>query len=280
LQALQRIVGRHLIVSVPNEPLWSVLNLARGKYVTHWGNTPGHIQRWSKDGFIRVITKYFDVIEVRSPLPWTMLLCQPGVETLAMHPMLKCGLHWSGSALAIAGIAFVALRLRDYGTEIDFARFGMVEWSEIVIFTLIYGLANLMLAYAWLNLLKKFGAPVSNRWAIKAYGVSQLAKYVPGNIFHLAGRQTIGMAAGVPGWPLAKSSIWELGLLTLAGALFGVLAFPLTVSDVSVPFVTLLFVITAIAVVALLVRYFGQPIARHLHGTYFFLQSPPLYLSA
>lgn len=77
LQALQRIVGRHLIVSVPNEPLWSVLNLARGKYITHWGNTPGHIQHWSKDSFIRLVSKYFDVIEVRRPLPWTMLLCQP-----------------------------------------------------------------------------------------------------------------------------------------------------------------------------------------------------------
>lgn len=77
LQALQRIVGRHLIVSVPNEPLWCVLNLSRGKYITQWGNTPGHIQHWSKDSFIRLVSKYFDVIEVRSPLPWTMLLCQP-----------------------------------------------------------------------------------------------------------------------------------------------------------------------------------------------------------
>ena len=77
LQALQRIVGRHLIVSVPNEPLWCALNLARGKYITHLGNTPGHTQHWSKGGFIRLVSKYFDVIEVRNPLPWTMLLCKP-----------------------------------------------------------------------------------------------------------------------------------------------------------------------------------------------------------
>jgi 2-polyprenyl-3-methyl-5-hydroxy-6-metoxy-1,4-benzoquinol methylase len=77
LQVLQQIVGRNLIVSVPNEPLWSVLNLARGKYITHWGNTPGHIQRWSRDNFIGLVSKYFNVIEVRNPLPWTMLLCLP-----------------------------------------------------------------------------------------------------------------------------------------------------------------------------------------------------------
>lgn len=77
LQALQRVVGRNLIVSVPKEPLWCALNLARGKYIADWGNTPGHIQHWSKSSFIRMVSKYFEVVEVKSPLPWTMLLCRP-----------------------------------------------------------------------------------------------------------------------------------------------------------------------------------------------------------
>ena len=77
LEALRRVVGRHLIVSVPKEPLWCALNLARGKYIAHWGNTPGHIQQWSKGGFVKLVSQYFDVIEVHSPLPWTMLLCKP-----------------------------------------------------------------------------------------------------------------------------------------------------------------------------------------------------------
>lgn len=76
LQALQRVVERHLIVSVPQEPLWRALNLARGRYISRWGNTPGHIQHWSKRTFVKLISSYFQVIEVRSPLPWTMLLCR------------------------------------------------------------------------------------------------------------------------------------------------------------------------------------------------------------
>jgi 2-polyprenyl-3-methyl-5-hydroxy-6-metoxy-1,4-benzoquinol methylase len=79
LKALQRVVGRYLIVSVPREPIWCGLNLARGKYLKNWGNTPGHIQHWSKASFIKLISKYFNVVKVRSPLPWTMLLCQPRV---------------------------------------------------------------------------------------------------------------------------------------------------------------------------------------------------------
>lgn len=76
LAALQAIASPYLITSVPREPLWSVLNMARGKYLTDFGNTPGHIQRWSQRTFIRLVSQYFDVLEVRTPLPWTMLLCR------------------------------------------------------------------------------------------------------------------------------------------------------------------------------------------------------------
>mgnify|MGYP001222751036 CR=1 FL=1 len=76
LMALQTIARPYLITSVPREPLWSVLNMARGKYLTDFGNTPGHIQRWSRRAFIRLVSHYFDVLEVRTPLPWTMLLCR------------------------------------------------------------------------------------------------------------------------------------------------------------------------------------------------------------
>lgn len=77
LRALQRLVERHLILSVPREPLWRALNLARGAYLSNLGNTPGHLEHWSAGGFVRLVSEYFDVVQVRQPLPWTMLLCHP-----------------------------------------------------------------------------------------------------------------------------------------------------------------------------------------------------------
>ena len=77
LRALQSVVDRWLILSVPREPLWSVLNIARGKYLKEFGNTPGHIQKWSKNSFLHLVSNYFQVLEVKTPLPWVMLLCQP-----------------------------------------------------------------------------------------------------------------------------------------------------------------------------------------------------------
>lgn len=76
LQSLKEIAKDYVILSVPREPLWCALNLARGKYVKNLGNTPGHLQHWSKSNFIKLVEKYFTIVEVKSPLPWTMLLCR------------------------------------------------------------------------------------------------------------------------------------------------------------------------------------------------------------
>lgn len=76
LAALKRVTTSHIILSVPREPIWCAMNMARGKYWSNLGNTPGHIQHWSSDDFIKMVRNYFDVLEVRKPLPWTMLLCK------------------------------------------------------------------------------------------------------------------------------------------------------------------------------------------------------------
>jgi 2-polyprenyl-3-methyl-5-hydroxy-6-metoxy-1,4-benzoquinol methylase len=74
LEQMAHISRRHLLVSVPNEPLWRVLNLARGAYLPSLGNTPGHINHWSPRRFIELISSVGDVVDVRTPLPWTIAL--------------------------------------------------------------------------------------------------------------------------------------------------------------------------------------------------------------
>jgi 2-polyprenyl-3-methyl-5-hydroxy-6-metoxy-1,4-benzoquinol methylase len=78
LDVLVELARPWLIVSVPREPLWRVLNLARLEYVSDLGNTPGHRWHWSKRGFIRFLEERVEVIEVRDPIPWTMALCRAG----------------------------------------------------------------------------------------------------------------------------------------------------------------------------------------------------------
>jgi 2-polyprenyl-3-methyl-5-hydroxy-6-metoxy-1,4-benzoquinol methylase len=71
---MARCASRHLLVSVPREPLWRMLNMARGAYWSELGNTPGHLNHWSRRAFVTLLSRHGEVVEVRSPFPWTMLL--------------------------------------------------------------------------------------------------------------------------------------------------------------------------------------------------------------
>ncbi len=75
---MARVARRHLLVSVPREPLWRGLNMARGAYLRDLGNTPGHVNHWSKRSFVQLLSRHGEVVEARSPFPWTMLLVRLG----------------------------------------------------------------------------------------------------------------------------------------------------------------------------------------------------------
>jgi len=76
LRKLSEIAPAFVLFSVPREPLWRLLNMLRGKYFLSLGNTPGHIQHWSTRSFIDLVGKYFEIIQIRNPVPWTMILCK------------------------------------------------------------------------------------------------------------------------------------------------------------------------------------------------------------
>ncbi len=183
-------------------------------------------------------------------------------KVAAMRLAHKRILHWAGSVLAIVGIVFVVQRMHDYGSEIDLTRFVATDWYIIAGLSVSYGLANVLLAFAWWHLLVQFGEDISRRWAIRAFGLTQIAKYVPGNIFHLAGRQAVGMAAGIPGLPLAKSAAWEIGLLITAGSLFAILVLPLLLPQIMVGWSTAAFVLMLVLSVFFLRRFIGSSVAR------------------
>jgi 2-polyprenyl-3-methyl-5-hydroxy-6-metoxy-1,4-benzoquinol methylase len=75
LRTLAGLANPFLLVSVPHEPLWRVLNIARGAYLRRLGNTPGHIQHWTPRQFIRLLRRYVEILEIRYPVPWTLVLC-------------------------------------------------------------------------------------------------------------------------------------------------------------------------------------------------------------
>lgn len=75
LKEIMRVGKKFFLFSVPNEPWWRIANMARGAYLYDLGNTPGHLNHWRKSAFLKFISKYTTIRDVKCPFPWTMVLC-------------------------------------------------------------------------------------------------------------------------------------------------------------------------------------------------------------
>ena len=79
LNELVRVTRSWVLLSVPSEPLWRTLNILRGRYLTSFGNTPGHLQNFTPNAIRGHVKTYFDIITERRPFPWMMFLLHPKV---------------------------------------------------------------------------------------------------------------------------------------------------------------------------------------------------------
>jgi len=76
LEKLYSVSSPYCLLSVPREPIFRTLNFIRGAHFTQFGNSPGHIQHWSKTGFVKLVQSKFEIIKVMTPLPWTVILAK------------------------------------------------------------------------------------------------------------------------------------------------------------------------------------------------------------
>jgi hypothetical protein len=64
-------------------------------------------------------------------------------------------------------------------------------------------------------ILKRLGVDVSHACSVEIYGIFQLARHVPGNVFHITGRQALVMSNGISSRILAKLTDLELGFISV-----------------------------------------------------------------
>ena len=74
LKKLASLARPYLLLSVPREPVWRLLNIASGRYIRRLGNTPGHLNHWTSSTFTQFVSTEIKVEERRTPLPWTVIL--------------------------------------------------------------------------------------------------------------------------------------------------------------------------------------------------------------
>lgn len=76
LEEFGQMATDYILVTVPHEPLWRILNMCRFKYLSRLGNTPGHIQHWNKRRFKKLISENtsLKIEEATGSLPWNIYL--------------------------------------------------------------------------------------------------------------------------------------------------------------------------------------------------------------
>jgi 2-polyprenyl-3-methyl-5-hydroxy-6-metoxy-1,4-benzoquinol methylase len=73
IDELKRVTKKYIIISVPNEPHFTIQRILRGKNVLKLGAHPEHIQHWTSGAFEKFVSKRLDIIDAKTPLPWTMI---------------------------------------------------------------------------------------------------------------------------------------------------------------------------------------------------------------
>jgi uncharacterized membrane protein YbhN (UPF0104 family) len=188
-----------------------------------------------------------------------------------INPKTKKILRWTGSALALLGVGFVVSKLLHYSDQVDLGKLDAQDWLALLALVVVCGLANALLALAWRELLQHQRVALPMVIAVRIYGVSQLAKYVPSNVLHLIGRQALATAAGLPGWPVAKATLWELGTLLYASVLFAPLALPFLDRASPAWVGTAAFIATLALGVAASYKLFSASVARAVSWQAFYL---------
>jgi hypothetical protein len=74
IEEIVRVSKKYCLLSVPNEPAFMISNLLRGKNIPRWGNDRDHHQHWSSNEFEKFINRKLEILTVKRPFPWTVVL--------------------------------------------------------------------------------------------------------------------------------------------------------------------------------------------------------------
>ena len=72
LRILAGLTKKYIIVSVPNEPYFRMANIMRLKYLSQLGNTPDHVNNWTKKELIALLSEYGSLKQIKSSSVWNI----------------------------------------------------------------------------------------------------------------------------------------------------------------------------------------------------------------
>jgi glycosyltransferase 2 family protein len=117
-----------------------------------------------------------------------------------------------------ATLWFIASALRQNWQDVQSLRLRESGWSWLGMGLGITLLAHIWTGWVWNWILRELGQSTSGLWGIRVYLTTNIAKYLPGNVWHLYGRVMAAKQAGVSASAATLSVLLE-PLLMAAAAL-------------------------------------------------------------
>lgn len=128
----------------------------------------------------------------------------------------------AGLCLALAGLGWVIWVISTNARQLGQALSGRALLLAIALAAGAYVLLSVLLALAWWWLAGVYGQRPRPCPAYAVWARTQIAKYLPGNVFHIVGRQVVGRRLGLTHPALAASAVIEMASLLLAAGIIGV----------------------------------------------------------
>jgi hypothetical protein len=158
-------------------------------------------------------------------------------------------LHLLGTAVSLLALVYVLRRVVEHRDVLLAPTNPGALTLAVVLGGAVYAVASLALSAAWQRLIVLHGdAPFPFRDAHRINARANLAKYLPGNVLHLAGRHGMGRALGLAHATLFGAMAHESASLILVGGALALLGWTLTGPDRRGPDVETIAMLTLAAV--------------------------------
>lgn len=138
------------------------------------------------------------------------------------QPRFKTGIRW---LIIVAVLYFLTRTLTNHWQEVAQIRIGEAGWASLAIATGITLFAHMFTGYVWTWILRELRQPVSGAWGVQVYLKTNLAKYLPGNVWHFYGRISAAKKAGIPVEVATLSVLLEPLLMVAAACSVGLVSF-------------------------------------------------------
>jgi len=184
--------------------------------------------------------------------------------------------------ILVVGAIVLFLGLRVYRGWREVSHYQWDLRPELLAVSFVFTLAHwLAVALGWNMAVRSLGGDLDLRKGLRVYFLSNMARYIPGTVWYVAGRAYLGERERVSAAVISTSVVIEMALAIVSGALTSILALPLLLSEVGLGALYACVLVVALGLIALhpkVIKWLLDLLVRLLHRPNLVV-SPPTYVA-